>query len=273
MPNLYKISHFKVKEADEDEATITGVFSTEDEDRHGDVVKQKWDLKNYKNNPVILNSHNYDDAADVVGIADKISVRDGKLQGKIKFAVKENPKAKIIYDLYAGGFLKAFSVGFMPKEWSDKGEILKSELLEISAVSVPANAMALAKSKGINVEKLYESTIPDNNEDEGDDEERDTRESDGSKVGGKEGNGEHKEVKEQSDTKDEIKDTKEDNKVVEEVEEVKENKKVKVLQKTARILGEVSKNYKGRNSDTKSDKAEINRYINQAVRKLLIMKE
>jgi len=79
------------------------------------------------------------------------------LTGKIKFAVDENPRAKIIFDLYAGGFLNAFSVGFLPKEFDDKGVILKSELLEVSVVSIPANARALAKKKGINVDLLTET--------------------------------------------------------------------------------------------------------------------
>lgn len=152
-----KIYNITKKAVDEVEATVEGIFSTSDEDRHGDVVEQNWDLKAFKQNPVILNSHDYSDALNVIGRAENIAVKDGKLQGKIKFAVDENPKAKIIFDLVKNGFINAFSVGFIPKEFDDKNKILKSELLEISIVSVPANAMALAKSKGINIEKLYES--------------------------------------------------------------------------------------------------------------------
>ncbi|MEA3464288.1 MAG: HK97 family phage prohead protease, partial [Patescibacteria group bacterium] len=159
---LYKILGIINKKIDEAKFTLEAIFSTEDEDRHGDVIKQNWNLKDFKKNPVIINSHNYYDAAEVIGRAEKISIKDGQLQGKIKFAVNENPRARVIFDLYANGFLNAFSVGFIPKEFDDKGIILKSELLEISAVSVPANAMALAKAKGIDVNKLYESTNNDN---------------------------------------------------------------------------------------------------------------
>jgi len=152
---LYELLNVKVKSVDEETSTLEAVFSTEDEDRHGDIVRQNWDLKQFKKNPVILNSHNYWSATDVVGKCIKIGVKNGQLEGTIKFAVEENPIAKIIFDLYKGGFLNAFSVGFIPKEFSDKGEILKSELLEISAVSVPANAYALAKSAGINLKPLF----------------------------------------------------------------------------------------------------------------------
>ncbi len=168
MPKLYQNLLLKINTANEDKATLEGIFSTADEDRHGDVVQQNWDLKNFKKNPVILNSHSYRDAADVIGKAVGIKVsKDGVLEGTIQFAVNENPKAKIIFDLYKGGFLNAFSVGFLAKEFDNKGTILKSELLEISAVSVPANAYALAKAKGIQVEKLYEDDDTNTEHEEG----------------------------------------------------------------------------------------------------------
>ncbi len=149
----YKTINVECKKLDKAN-TLSAVFSTSDMDRHGDIVLQNWELENYKANPVILNSHNQFDATEVVGKATSIEVKEGKLVGEIEFAVDANPKAKVIHDLYAGGFLKAFSVGFIPKEYADAGIISNSELLEISAVSVPANQMALAKAKGIDVDAL-----------------------------------------------------------------------------------------------------------------------
>lgn len=146
-----------IKTVDAENFSLEAVFSSQKEDRHGDVVMQDgWDMKMFKKNPVILNSHNYDDATEVIGRATNVKIVDKELHGKITFAVKENPKAKIIFDLYAGGFLNAFSVGFIPKKFKedDYFTIEESELLEVSAVSVPANAWALAKSKGIDVESL-----------------------------------------------------------------------------------------------------------------------
>lgn len=157
----YRKFQVDVKEVNKENFTLEAVFSTENQDRHREVVKQNFDLKQFKANPVLLNSHNYDDATEVIGKIQPIAVKDGKLQGKIKFAVSENPKAKIIFDLYAGGFLNAFSIGFIPLEFNEKDSFIidKSELLEVSAVSVPANAYALAKSKGINVEELGEENL------------------------------------------------------------------------------------------------------------------
>lgn len=146
-----------VKSVDKENHSLVAIFSSQKEDRHGDIVMQDgWDLKNFKKNPVIINSHNYDDATEVIGkaVPSTLKVENGELTGTIVFAVNENPKAKTIFDLYAGGFLHAFSVGFIPKKFKegDFFVIEESELLELSAVSVPANAYALAKAKGIKMD-------------------------------------------------------------------------------------------------------------------------
>jgi HK97 family phage prohead protease len=133
------------------------VFSTADEDRHGDVVEQNWDLKSYKKNPVYLDSHNYDSIEHIIGRITSLRSKEG-LQGDIEFAL-DNPKGLLAFKLAEGGFLNTSSVGFIPKEFSDKGNITKSELLEISAVSVPANPEAL-------FEKDYEPDDTHNDETE-----------------------------------------------------------------------------------------------------------
>lgn len=174
----------EVKSIDKEAGTLEAIFSTQDVDRHGDVVLQDgWDITMFKKNPVILNSHNYGDAADVIGKASNVRVEAKKLQGVITFAVNENPKAKVIFDLYAGGYLNAFSVGFIPTEFktnkdgtTDWYTIKAAELLEVSAVSVPANARALAKSKGIDIDALGMNDDEDETEDETDEDVEDDEE-------------------------------------------------------------------------------------------------
>jgi hypothetical protein len=83
---------------------------------------------------------------------------------RIQFAVDANPMARIAYNLYKGKFLNAVSVGFIPIKWEDGKEssslaapksdvggssiplrrYLEQELLEVSAVAIPANPNALA---------------------------------------------------------------------------------------------------------------------------------
>jgi uncharacterized protein len=170
----------KVKAVDKENYTLTMVCSTQETDRMGDIIIQSgWDLEKFKKNPVILNSHRQNDATEVIAKAVAIRIigkgKKSRMEQDWVFAVNENPKAKIIFDLYAGGFLHASSVGFIINEFGKKenGEsdynILKSnELLEVSAVSVPANAQALAKKKGIDVDLLDEELeeLEDEDEDE-----------------------------------------------------------------------------------------------------------
>lgn len=154
-----KFSHFDstLKNIDEENYSVRAVFSTSDVDRHGEVVDQKsWILDSYLKNPVILfgHDHNQPPVGKVTGLGYNA---DGNLEGTIQFAAKEYPFADVLWKLYKGGFMRAFSVGFSSKtvDVVDGQVILKdNELYEISTVSVPANAMALAKSKGLNVEPL-----------------------------------------------------------------------------------------------------------------------
>jgi hypothetical protein len=117
-------------------------FSTASEDRHGDIVVQDWDLKAFKKNPVFLDSHNYGSIRHILGKIKGISIKDNKLGGKVIFNIK-NPDGELAFNMAQDGFLNTTSVGFIPKEFGQKGEIMKSELLEVSAVSVPANSEAL----------------------------------------------------------------------------------------------------------------------------------
>lgn len=122
------------------------VFSSAREDRHGEIVYQEFDLKAFKKNPVYLDSHNYDSIIHIIGRVQKINAKGGQLEGDVEFFL-DNPIGMLGYKAASQGFLNTSSIGFIPKKFDDKGNILESELLEISAVSVPANADALFEKK------------------------------------------------------------------------------------------------------------------------------
>lgn len=120
-------------------------------DRFCEVIEPGgWRLDNYRRNPVFQNAHQYGDVIFTLGKALSTEVRDGRLVQRIQFAVEENPIAKVTYNLYRGGFLNAVSVGFVPIRWENGTEktewrrrYLEQELLEVSAVAIPANPDAL----------------------------------------------------------------------------------------------------------------------------------
>jgi len=155
----YKHLDVDIKGIDDEKHIIRGVFSTADEDRQGEVVDQKsWQLDDYLKNPVILFAH--DHAQPAIGKALSLAFNsDGNLEGEIQFAANEYEFANTIFKLYKGGYMRAFSVGFQNEvtefdDQEDQVTLKKNTLFEISTVNVPANALALAKSKGIDTSPL-----------------------------------------------------------------------------------------------------------------------
>jgi len=163
MKNLLKKQFgFKIKEIDEKKHTIRAIFSTPDEDRHGEIIDQSgWKLTEFLQNPVVLFGH--DQWRPAIGKVLELGIIDGNLEGTIKFAVKEDKSglAETIFNLYKNQFMRAFSVGFANTkyEYNEETEQLtlkENVLYELSAVNVPANARALAYQKGINLNPLNE---------------------------------------------------------------------------------------------------------------------
>jgi HK97 family phage prohead protease len=168
---VQKVTRGETAQIDIGERTLIAVVSDDSVDRYGDIIEAAgWDLENFKKNPVIPWAHatgGFFTAAELpVGKAEDVWVEGNKLYAKIKFA--EHAKAEDVWQLYKDGFLRAFSVGFLPKKYEAmyEGEgreahfigykFQESELLEISAVPVPANpnALALAMHKGLRLEHI-----------------------------------------------------------------------------------------------------------------------
>ena len=157
----YKQLLVELKGINDENYTIRGVFSTADEDRHGEVVDQKtWQLDDYLKNPVVLFGHDHNQPA-IGKVINLFFNAEGNLEGEIQFAVEENAFAKTIYLLLKGGYMRAFSVGFQNEvveydQENEKVTLKRNNLFEISVVNVPANQMALAKqflkSKGMSTE-------------------------------------------------------------------------------------------------------------------------
>ena len=168
-------------------ATIPGAsegpiieFRSSDEtlDRYNErITVSGWKLDNYRKNPVVQNAHNYCSVSDTIGKSLLTEIRNADtpthqdagspyLFQRVLFAVEENPMAKVAYGLYKGGFLTAVSVGFIPLNWENGNQedayrrnYLQQELIEVSAVSIPANPNALAlglKSGAIETADLKE---------------------------------------------------------------------------------------------------------------------
>ncbi len=150
----------ETKEVGGEERTLIVRISTSTPDRSQDVViPQGMIVENYLKNPVVAAFHRYDQPS--IGKTEEITKTDDGVVAKVKFTPPGvNPVADQLYELYKGGFMNAWSIGFMPKKWSDRPdggrEFQEWELLEYSAVLVPDNpeALTLLRSKGLNPDKL-----------------------------------------------------------------------------------------------------------------------
>lgn len=151
--------------------------STEHVDRYGDIIAvgknflgKGWQLESFRSNPVILWQHGYDAVGRIpIGTATKVVKRLKEQPRALDFTIEftdVHPMGELAYKLYEAGVLNASSVGMRPVAWKWAGNMSdeekaewpglgtmgiffgESDLLELSAVSVPANPHALKKQFG-----------------------------------------------------------------------------------------------------------------------------
>ena len=129
------------------------VLSTDEVDRYGDVIEAGgWDLAAYRSNPVFLWAHDY--ARPVIGRAVDTWLESHRLLARMEFAA--TPFAMEVAGLYRAGYQRGVSVGFRPLRYRERRDektgallgirFLEQELLEVSAVPVPANGHALKRA-------------------------------------------------------------------------------------------------------------------------------
>jgi HK97 family phage prohead protease/HK97 family phage major capsid protein len=132
------------------------VLSDETPDRMDDIIMSDgWDLANFNKNPIALFAHQ---SSFPIGKWKNVRVVDKQLRGFLELA-PEGTSQRIdeIRRLVDADILRAVSVGFRPKESKPRAEtdwglfFTKSELVETSLVSVPANPNALAVAKSLKI--------------------------------------------------------------------------------------------------------------------------
>ena len=132
---------------------MTFVISSEEVDRHGDVIlAEGWRLAAYQRNPVFLWAHDY--TRPVIGRAVSVWPEPEQLLARMEFAPTDF--AREVAALYRNGYQQGVSVGFKPLRYEERRQektgaflgirFLEQELLEVSAVPVPANRSALRRA-------------------------------------------------------------------------------------------------------------------------------
>lgn len=166
MPAIRKFFDATVETKDIDEAarTVVGFISTESIDRENEVVVARgMDERNFRSNPVVAWCHDY----KTPPIGRNLWIKPGKIgdtNGLIaKTEYAQTPRAEEIWQLRKGGFMKGYSIGFLPKSgkygmptdselksmpaWSAARCVIREwELLEYSDVLIPCNQDALSRA-------------------------------------------------------------------------------------------------------------------------------
>lgn len=126
------------------------VASTPAVDRDRDrIMPLGIDLTNYQKNPVVIFGHNYAEPWAVIGRAADMQVDGSSLRFRpeLREPANENDPMHIVRALWEQNLLRAASIGFIPREARENEfggkDFLKSELLEISLVPIPANQDAI----------------------------------------------------------------------------------------------------------------------------------
>lgn len=126
------------------------IVSTPEIDRYGTIIEPSGvDYTAYMLNPVVLAQHGADKFP--VGKCLSLQMVDGNLEAQIEVECITD-EGKNLNSLITAGFVNAVSIGILPKETEERtiGDekvkaFTKSELIEFSIVSVPANRGALIK--------------------------------------------------------------------------------------------------------------------------------
>lgn len=156
-----------IRAVNEDARSVDVVASTTAIDSHGDILEQDWRLERYLLNPVVLWHHNVFESSrwsmgegirpvDLlpIGHAQNVRVENNELKATLVFGSADfNEMSERVFLGFKEGHLRAVSVGFRPgkvtEETINGGTIFRlsqNDLMEISAVPIPSNPEAVAKS-------------------------------------------------------------------------------------------------------------------------------
>lgn len=149
-------SVLEVKSIAEDKRIIRGVATTPSTDRVGDIVEPLG--VEFKNPMPLLWQHQHDKPVGTVkfdrptekGITFEAELPQIREAGTLRDRIEE------AWQSIKAGLVSAVSIGFRPIEYAfmDEGGIrfIKSEIFELSLVTIPANADAVITSKNFDAE-------------------------------------------------------------------------------------------------------------------------
>jgi HK97 family phage prohead protease len=168
----YRAFTSEVRDVNDRDRSFTHAISDESVDAHGSIIRvDGWELRRFERNPIVLFAHKSNDLP--IAKCEKIWKDGSRLMARSRFAglSQSHPYAETAYALTRDGFIRAWSVGFMPKERKPRTDIsdrekeqlsdpyvyTKQELMEYSLVPIPSNPEALLGVRGMDRNSQFKS--------------------------------------------------------------------------------------------------------------------
>lgn len=148
---------FKIKAVEGKRVRIAGYANKAIYDSVNELVVPKGvQLDRYRSNPILLFMH---DREKPIGKVIDVEARDEGIYVEAEISMSDDPIVKYARNMIKEGILKTFSIGFEEVD-SDRNadgtiNITKSNLLEISVVTIPANAESTFEVKALAEKKSY----------------------------------------------------------------------------------------------------------------------
>ena len=137
---------YQIVKSNDGWVTVSTPSLDRDKDR---VLPLGLELEHYQRNPVLMWGHNYRDPFAVIGRAADMQLSPDAFRLKPEFRepASDDDPMHIIRALWDADLVRAFSIGFVPKEYEENEEggrdYTRAEILEVSLVPIPANQEAL----------------------------------------------------------------------------------------------------------------------------------
>lgn len=163
--------HPEIKVIDAKTGTVDYIASDQTLDHYREIIlAEGWRFNHFTKNAPFVDSHDYHRIERLLGTVESWKITGKKLVERVRWAIDTKSElAKLGFDLTEKGYLKAVSVGFIPKKWICKNDegwddtlkgagvkredaaachcvYLEHEQIELSACIIGANPNALAKA-------------------------------------------------------------------------------------------------------------------------------
>ena len=149
MKPIRRTIHPEVRIVDKEKGIVDYIASDETLDYYREIIKASgWRFTNFAKNSPLVDSHDYSTVEKLLGSVTDYYVRGKQLIERVQFALDAPAQTLALkaWQLVAGGYLKACSVGFMPTSYVTKWDDEKAWTAAIRELGLSPEAASLVRT-------------------------------------------------------------------------------------------------------------------------------